>query len=233
MAISKALARAAPKRLDDAVAAAVVLGQPPADEIGVRGDLVAVPGQQPGEWHGGGLPQALEVLDPRPRPRPVGLQGRVDLRVGRDPAEQVVADEGKALALVDEQRVGGAVPGPRDDAQVAAAGADDRAVGQLDVGVVGVRRALDEVPESLVVGDDCLGHAVVAHEREREAAVRGGPLGVAAAVGGRAVERGDPGAGAAGDRGGQAGVVEMVVRDEDQLDVLDADAVAREARLER
>ena len=149
------------------------------------------------------------------------------------PAEQVVADEGDALALVDEQGVRGAVPGPRHDAQVAAAGADGRAVGQLDVGVVGVRRALDEVPESLVVDDHRLGHAVVAHERERVAAVRSGPLGVVAAVGGRAVERGDPGAGAAGDRRGQPRVVQMVVRDEDELDVLDADTGAREACLER
>ena len=53
MAISKALARPLREHLDDAVAATVVVAQPLADEVCVRGDLVAVPGQQPGEWHGG------------------------------------------------------------------------------------------------------------------------------------------------------------------------------------
>ena len=87
--------------------------------------------------------------------------------------------------------------------------------------------------KSLVVGDDRLGHAVVAHERERVPPVRRRPLVVVAAVGGRALERRDPGAGAARDRRSQARVVEMVVRDEHELDVLDAEADAGEARLER
>ena len=53
--------------------------------------------------------------------------------------EQVVADEGVARLLVDEQRVGRAVTGAEDGAQRPAAGADRVAVGEHAVGLVVAR----------------------------------------------------------------------------------------------
>ena len=219
--------------LDDALAAAIVIRQPAADELRVRGDVLAVSGVEPGERHRRRLPQALEVLDARPRARPVRLEGGIDLGVGGDLGQQVVAHERDPLAVVDQQRVRGAVPGARDHAQVAAAGADRLAVGQLDVGVVGLRLVADEVPEHLGVGQDLVGHPVVAHQREREAAVGLVARVVVASVRGRALVGRDARARAAGDRGGQAAVVEVVMRDQHQLDVLHAMPGGAQADLER
>ena len=47
----------------------------------------------------------------------------------------MVADEGQAVAVVDEERVGGAVARPGHDAKLAPAGTDAIAVAQADVGV--------------------------------------------------------------------------------------------------
>jgi hypothetical protein len=145
----------------------------------------------------------------------------------------MVTDERDPLMLVDEQRVGRAVTRARDDAQVAAAGADRRAVGEHDVGVIGLRPVADEVPELLGVGPDGLRHAVVAHQREREP-----PIGLTARLVVGAVCRGalvgrDPGPRTLGDRGREPAVVEVVVRDQDELDVLHADAGCHQTRFER
>ena len=63
---------------------------------------------------------------------------------------------------------------------------------------------------------------MVSHERAREPAVVLDLGVVALRVVRDAVERGDDRAGPALDRRGQADVVEVVVRGEDELDVLDA-----------
>ena len=149
-------------------------------------------------------------------------------------AEQVVADERDPLALVDEQRVGRAVPGPRHDAQVAAARRGWCSPSASTTSAcVGVRLAAQELPERLGVGDHRLGHAVVAHQREREAAVGLAALVVVRAVGGRALVGGDAGARARGDRRREAAVVEVVVRDQHELEVLEPHAGAAQAGLER
>ena len=210
-----------------------MVGQPLGDEPGVIGDVGAVPGVQALERHRGRPPQALQVLDARAGARAGGLQRRVDLGVGGDLGQQMVADERDPLALVHEQRVGGAVPGAGDDAQVAAAGADVLAVRQHDVRGVGIGLAAQELPERLGVGDHRLRDAVVAHEREREA-----PVGLAAllgvrAVGGRALVGGDARARARGDRRREAAVVQVMVRDQHQLEVLEPHAGAAQAGLER
>ena len=223
-AIANALARPRRSICDDAVAPALVVVEPLADELGVVGDVVAVAGVQADEWHRGRPPQALEVLDARPRAAAGRFERRVDLGVGGDPGQQMVTDERDPLALVDQQRVGRAVARTRHDAQVAAAGADRRAVGEHDVGVVGLRLGADEVPEVLGVGQHGVRHAVVAHQREREPPVGFTALVVLAAVGGRALVGRDAGARALGDRGREPAVVEMVVGDQDELDVLQADA---------
>jgi hypothetical protein len=49
----------------------------------------------------------------------------------------MVTDERDPLALVDQQRVSRAVARARHHAQVAAAGADRRPVGEHDIGAVG------------------------------------------------------------------------------------------------
>jgi hypothetical protein len=97
---------AALKRLDNAVAPAPVVVQPLADELGVRGDVLAMAGVQADERHRRRPPQALEVLDARPRAAARRFERRVDLRVRGDPGQQMVTDERDPLALVDQQRVG-------------------------------------------------------------------------------------------------------------------------------
>jgi hypothetical protein len=67
----------------------------------------------------------------------------------------------------------------------------------------------------------------------REDALGGGLLVVANAPGRRRVERSDGRTGALLDRRGEAGMVEVVVREEQELDVLDREAVGRELALER
>ena len=74
---------------------------------------------------------------------------------------------------------------------------------------------------------------MVAHERAGEPAVLLHPGGVARRVVGHRVEHGHGRARAALDRGGEADVVEMVMRREQQLDVLDAQPFAAQAGLER
>ena len=133
----------------------------------------------------------------------------------------MVADERGPLAIVHEQRIGGAVPGAGDDAQVAAARADAFAVREHDDSGVGIRLAAQELPERLGVGEHRLRHAVMAQQREREA-----PVGLAAllgvrAVGGRSLVGGDPRARAGGDRRREPAVVQVVVRDQHQLEVLE------------
>ena len=145
----------------------------------------------------------------------------------------MVADERDPLAFVDQQRVGGAVAGAGDDAQVAAAGADALTVRQHDVGPVGGGLVAEELPERLGVGDHVLGHAVVAHQREREPPVGLATLLVVRAVRGSALVGSDPRARARGDRRREAAVVEVVVGDEHQLDVLQSHAGAAQAGLER
>ena len=83
---------------------------------------------------------------------------------------------------------------------------------------------------ALALGDDLLGDAVVAHQREREPAVRRDALVVALAVGGDGLERRDRGARAPRDRRGQARVVEVVVRDQHELDVLELEPRRAQAR---
>ena len=126
------------------------------------------------------------------------------------------------LGVVDEERVRGAVAGAGDHPQVAPARADAVPVGEHVVGVPAVRRLADEVEEPLVGGDDGIGHAVVAHERLGVAPVRLGAVVVPLAVGGRPVERAHRGTRVPRDARREAAVVQVVMRDEDELQVLDA-----------
>ena len=136
---------------------------------------------------------------------PSRLARRVDLRVGGDRRPAGGRRRRRAASRSSTSSVSVVLwPGrPRPAGR-------DRRRGSVAVAQphVGARTAptfvADEVPEALVVGDDRLRHAVVAHQRAREAPVRLGPLGVARAVVGQRVERGDRGAGAARDRGGEA-----------------------------
>ena len=92
----------------------------------------------------------------------------------------------------------------------------------------------DELPEASLSAMTCAGHAVVAHEREREAPVGRGALAVALAVGGRGSSAATVAPERARDRGGQARVVEVVVRDQqDELEVLERAPASAQARLER
>lgn len=74
---------------------------------------------------------------------------------------------------------------------------------------------------------------MVGHQRAREAAVHRGPLLVALEVARRRLEHGDARARAPLDRGRKADVVEMVMRTQDELDVVQANALQSEAALER
>ena len=124
-------------------------------------------------------------------------------------------------------------PGRAHHAQRPAARADAVAVGQPDVGTDGSARSRRYVQKGSSVGDDVGGDAVVSHERAREAAVVLDLVVVALRVVGHPVERGDDRAGAALDRRGEPDVVEVVVRGEDELDVLDAQPLASQPGLER
>ena len=99
------------------------------------------------------------------------------------------------------------------------------AVGEAHVGAEVLGRGADVVPELVGVGDDRLGNAVVAHQRAGEPAVLLDLGGVARGIVGHRVKHGHGRARAALDRGGEADVVEMVMRREQQLDVLDAQPV--------
>ena len=145
----------------------------------------------------------------------------------------MVPDEREPAVVVDEEGVRGAVTGPRHHPEVPAAGADPVAVGEADVGAPGVRRLADVIPERLVGVDDTIRHAVMAHQRVREAPVGLGARRVALAVGGGPVQGGDRGTRAGGDGRGQAGVVEMVMREHDELELLDPHARAPQAGLQR
>ena len=74
---------------------------------------------------------------------------------------------------------------------------------------------------------------MVSHEGVGEATVGLGALRVALAVVRRAIERGHRGARAGGDGRGEAGVVEVMMRQQDELHVLDPRAGAAQPRLER
>ena len=162
--------------------------------------------------------------------------GEVRLRrlgAGGDLGEQVVADDRLVRGVVDEERVGDAVPGTVNRAQRSAAGLDLVAVGEHDVRLV-VRAAADDVlPERLGVGDEPIGDAVLREQRLREAPFGGGLLVVADAPGGGRVERGHARARPLPDPAGEAGVVEVMVREQQQLDVLDGEPVLPEPLLER
>ena len=144
----------------------------------------------------------------------------------------MVAGEGQRRALVDEERVGGAVAGARDDAQRPVARSDRLAVGQPHVGSERLRPVAQEVPEGFVAPDDLLRDAVVAHQRVREAAVLLDGVVIALGVVGQRVQRRDRRPGPALDRGGEAEVVDVVVCDEHQLDVLDTQSLGSQAVLE-
>ena len=73
---------------------------------------------------------------------------------------------------------------------------------------------------------------VAQHQRDGELVVELGGAAVVAEVAGEQVERGDLGAGAAHEHLEQADVVDVLVRDDDQLEVLDAAAARGERLLE-
>ena len=78
-----------------------------------------------------------------------------------------------------------------------------------------------------------LRHAVRGHQAERELPLGGRSLLKPQSPQRRPAVRGDLGAGALFDRGRQAGVVEVMVRDQHELDVLDREAMIAELLLER
>ena len=220
------------ERLDDAVAAALVVGQPLADELGVVGDR-----RRRGrcsrrrERHRGGPPQALEVLDARAR-----------ARAGRARAP------GRSRCSRRSWRAGGRRRTRSARARRRAArrsccgpGAPRRAGRGRRRGCARRRRARRrrrrrrdsrrmKLPEVLVVGD------------HRAPARRGGASARARSAGRprrarrsarrrRPRARGrDPGARARGDRRREPAVVEVVVRDQHQLEVLEPHAGARAGR---
>ncbi len=196
-------------------------------------DRVPVAGEEAIEGHRRGAPEVGEVLHPGPRPRAGRLEHRHDLGVGRDVGEQVVPDEGRRAALVDQQRVGRAVPRASEDPEVPLTGAHEVAILEAQIGVVGRRGVADEIPESLVVADHRLGNAVVTHELNREGAVRRRALDVALTVVSRAVERRHLRPRPGDDRGDQSRVVEVVVGGDHELDVLDPQPFPAQAGLER
>jgi len=144
----------------------------------------------------------------------------------------VVADEGFPRRVVDEERVGCAVPRAMDDAERSASGDDLVALGELDVGLVVGAAADDVLPERLAVRDQLLGDAVRREQLLREGALGGRQLVVANAPRRGRRECCDPRAGALSDRRRQAGMVEVVVREEQELDVLDREPAPPERLLE-
>ena len=144
----------------------------------------------------------------------------------------MVPDDRLVRGVVDEERVGRAVPGTVDRAQSPAAGADLVAVGQHDVRLV-VRAAADDVlPERRGVGDEVRGDTVRREQPLREPPFGGGLLVVADAPCSGRVERGHARARPLPDPAGEAGVVEVMVRQQQELDVLDGEPVAAELLLE-
>ena len=117
------------ERGDDPRAAALVVGEAPPHQPRVRRRRVRRGRSAAARAASRAVRRRFARYSTRARGRvPVGLRRRVDLGVGGDAGQQVVADEREPLALVDEQRVGGAVAGPATHAQVAPAGADRLAV---------------------------------------------------------------------------------------------------------
>jgi hypothetical protein len=110
---------------------------------------------------------------------------------------------------------------------------EEIAVGEAHVGAEVLGRGADVVPQLVGVGDQRLGNAVMAHEPAGELPVLFDLGGVARGIVGHRVEHGHGRARATLDGGGEADVVEMVVRREQQLDVLDAQPLLAQARLER
>src|SRR5215207_7110283 len=221
------------QRPGDAPRAGAVLGDADVDERAVRLHRPAVAGIQDVERHACGPLEVAQVLRPRAWPLALRFAGRGDLGVRGDPGQQVVAHEGLGRLVVHEERVAAAVAGPREHLEVARAGPDRVTVGEAHVGLEGRRVLPQEVPERLVVGDHVVRHPMRRHETVRVGAV---PLDVL--VPARHIVRGLPdqrdlGAGGLAHSGCQADVVEMVVRAQHELDVLEPYALVAQAGAER
>ena len=158
----------------------------------------------------------------------------MDERVRGDVRDQVVPRERSPGRVVDEERVGGAVPGSQRRAQAPPARLDDIAVGEPHV----EGRSRSAVAPA-IAGDreervTCLGRRAVEEQQALLPVLLGDQRGLDV----RDVVReqlvpGDPAARAFADRGGEPDVVGVLVGEDQQLDVLDPEAVAREPRLER
>ena len=145
----------------------------------------------------------------------------------------MITDERDPARGVEEQRVGLAVPAPRNHLELASAGSDARAVMQANVRVEALRCRGDVVPERLDRSAQRIRHAVGTHELARESAICGDVLGVGRAVRGRRIERRDPCAGPALDRRREPDVVVVVMGRDHELDVLDLHPAQSQASLER
>src|SRR4029453_6165067 len=113
------------------------------------------------------------------------------LRVRRDVCEQVVADEGDAGAVVDEQRIRHAVTRAMNRPQIASPGADGVAVYEDPIRRVLGAVAHDVGEEGLAVIDQLLWDAVYSEQGPRDRALGGDTLLIVDAPRGRRGECGD------------------------------------------
>ncbi len=145
-----------------------------------------------------------------------------DQGVGGDPGEQMVAEQGEPVAGVEQHRVGGRMTRPVEDLEVAIA--QGQAVARRH-GAVGAGGgpvpAGDRRHRPQRVGDVGL-DAVADHQRARLIVTGGGEALPVGQHGGEEIEAHQLGARALGEHAGQAGMVEVLVGDEDELEVRDA-----------
>ena len=216
---------------EDALAPPPVLGEAAAHEPAVIGDRVAVTGEQPPERHRRRPLEAGQVLDPRlgtrsGRARPTGTISAFDeMPASRwSPTKAVALRSSTSSASVVLWPGRARIRSSRPPAVITSP--SDRTT-SVSNGAGGVA---DVVPESFVGLDHRFRDPVMEHQLARERAIGRGALDVVRAVVGGAVERRHACARASHDRGGQAGVVEMVVSGDHELDVLDAQAFPPPAR---
>ena len=124
-----------------------MVAQPRGDEPPVIGDRRAVTGQQSRRAASPRALEALEVAQARARTAVLRPVGRADLRVRGDRRQEVIADERDRVASSTSSVSVVLWPGPRHDAEAAPARAHAIAVGQPHVGLEGLGRRADVVPE--------------------------------------------------------------------------------------
>ena len=145
-ATSNAVSAPAATNCRDPVEAVRVKREPLGDQGAVVRDRWAVTGVARRQRHHLGLAQVRQVLQQRPATLVARQLRRHDLCPGGDVRKQVVTDERVAMIVVDEERVGRAVPWTEDGAQRQSTGLDAVAVREHTVGRE-VRAVLDDVVE--------------------------------------------------------------------------------------